>query len=107
VNRRIVAYGCSAAGVVDPEGDGYRQHMPDAPVSVEILHTVGCGHWQTARDAVSRVAEEVGVVVTLTDTVVDTPEAARALRFPGSPTVRVRGRDVQPEAEERTDYGLG
>jgi hypothetical protein len=38
---------------------------------------------------------------------VDTPEAARALRFPGSPTVRVRGRDVQPEAEERTDYGLG
>lgn len=25
----------------------------------------------------------------------------------GSPTVRVRGHDVQPEAEQRTDYGLG
>lgn len=81
--------------------------MPDTPVSVEILHTVGCGHWQAARDAVRRVAEEVGVAVTATDTIVDTPEAAQALRFPGSPTVRVRGRDVQPEAEERTDYGLG
>ena len=81
--------------------------MNDVPVSVEILHTVGCGNWQAARDAVYRVAEEVGTTVTLADTVVDTPEAARALRFPGSPTVRVRGRDVQPEAEERADYGLG
>lgn len=81
--------------------------MPDAPVSVEILHTVGCGHWQAARDAVCRVAEEVGVALTLTDTVVDTLEAAQARHFPGSPTVRVRGRDVQPEAEGRTDYGLG
>jgi len=32
---------------------------------------------------------------------------ADTLRFVGSPAVRVRGRDVQPEAEQRTDYGLG
>jgi len=32
---------------------------------------------------------------------------AVTVRFVGSPTVRVRGRDVQPEAEARTDYGLG
>jgi len=77
------------------------------PVPIEILHTHGCGNWQAARDAVYRVAEEVGVVVALTDSIVDTPEAAQARRFLGSPTVLVRGRDVQPEAEERTDFGLG
>ena len=36
-----------------------------------------------------------------------TSGAADTLRFVGSPTVRVRGRDVQPEAEADTDYGLG
>jgi hypothetical protein len=37
---------------------------------------------------------------------VDTPEDAERERFLGSPTVRVNGRDVDPGAGERTDYGL-
>ena len=81
--------------------------MVNGPVPVEIIHTQGCGNWEAARDAVYRVAEEVGVVVSVSDVVVDSQETAEALRFAGSPTVRVRRRDVQPEAEERTDYGLG
>jgi len=76
-------------------------------IPVEILHTSGCGNWQGARDAVLRVAEELGVAAELIETVVDTQEAAETLRFVGSPSVRVRGHDVQPEAERRTDYGLG
>jgi len=76
-------------------------------IPVEILHTEGCGNWRGARDAVRRVADEVGVAVALTDIVVDSPETADAQRFVGSPTVRVRGHDVQPDAEQRTDYGLG
>ena len=81
--------------------------MTTGPIPVEILHTSGCGNWQGARDAVCRPAKELGVAVELTHTVVDTQEAAMALRFVGSPSVRVRGHDVQPEAERRTDYGLG
>jgi len=63
-------------------------------------------HWPAAA-AVPRVAAEVGTVVTISDIVIDTPETARAHRFPGSPTIRVRGRDLQPEVEERGDFGLG
>jgi hypothetical protein len=37
---------------------------------------------------------------------IETAEAARAARFLGSPTVRVDGRDVDPTAEGRGDYGL-
>jgi K+-transporting ATPase c subunit len=85
----------------------YRDITMKSPVLVEILHTQGCGNWQAARHGVYRVAEELGVMVTLTDSIVETPEAAEALRFLGSPTVLVGGRDVQPEAAERTDYGLG
>jgi len=81
--------------------------MVNGPVPVEILHTQGCGNWEAARDAVYRMAEEVGVVVSVSDVVVDTQGTAEALRFAGSPTVRVRGLDVQPEAEGANDYGLG
>lgn len=81
--------------------------MMNGLVPVEILHTPGCGNWEAARDAVYRVAADIGVAVALGDTVVDSLEAADTLRFVGSPTVRARGRDVQPEAEGRTDYGLG
>jgi hypothetical protein len=81
--------------------------MQTSPVVVEILHTPECNSWRAAREAVCRVAEEAGVVVAISETVVDTFEAAQALRFPGSPTVRVHGRDVQPEAERRPDFGLG
>jgi hypothetical protein len=81
----------------------------DAPglVPVQTLHTSGCGDWQAARDVGSRAAGELGLALELIDTVVDTHEDAEALRFVGSPSVRARGHDVQPEAQRRTDHGLG
>jgi hypothetical protein len=54
---------------------------------------------------VHRVAEEVGAALELTDTAIDRLDVAKVLRFVGSPTVR--GRDVQPEADQRTGFGLG
>jgi hypothetical protein len=41
------------------------------------------------------------------ETAVTTDDEAEALRFPGSPTVRVWGRDVQPEVDEIGAFGLG
>ncbi len=37
---------------------------------------------------------------------VTSDEEARAQRFLGSPTMRVDGSDVEPGADERTDFGL-
>lgn len=37
---------------------------------------------------------------------VDTPEEADEVRFLGSPSVRVDGRDIEPGADSRTDYGM-
>ncbi len=36
----------------------------------------------------------------------DTPTLAKAFAFLGSPTVRVGGRDIEPEGQARTDFGL-
>ena len=76
-------------------------------VPVEILYAPGCGHVSDTRDLVEKAALQEGVPIALTEREVRTPTEARELGFPGSPTVRVAGRDVEPGAEAREDFGLG
>jgi len=76
-------------------------------VEVELLVSDSCPSREIAAGAVLRAAEEAGVSVALTERVVATADEARALRMPGSPTVRVEGRDVEPAAAARDDFGLG
>ena len=37
---------------------------------------------------------------------IESPEAAEAERFLGSPTVRIDGEDIDPGARDRSDFGL-
>ena len=76
-------------------------------VEVELLVSDACPSRAAAAAAILRAAEAAGVTVALTEHVVETQEEARALRMPGSPTVRVEGRDVEPGAGAREDFGLG
>jgi len=55
---------------------------------------------------VKSIARSTGISIALEQILVDTPEQAEALPFLGSPTVQVRGRDIEPEARSRTDFGL-
>ena len=71
---------------------------------VELLYFDGCSNYLAARDAVEAVAAELDVSPDLRLVEVETPEAAKELRFLGSPTIRVEGKDVEPGAEERTEF---
>ncbi len=76
-------------------------------VVVELLVSDSCPSGGATAAAVLRTAEEVGVSVALSERVVADQNEARALRMPGSPTVRVDGRDVEPGAGALEDFGLG
>jgi hypothetical protein len=73
---------------------------------VEILYFEGCPNHRPARALVERLASELRVEPEIELVEVADPEAAVALRFLGSPTVRVDGRDVEPGAEERRDFAF-
>ena len=73
---------------------------------VEILYFDGCPNHEGALKLVERVAMELRLEPEITLVNVPDPEAAARLRFLGSPTVRVGGRDVEPGAEERADFAL-
>ncbi|MFN2469972.1 MAG: hypothetical protein ABR583_03090 [Gaiellaceae bacterium] len=73
---------------------------------VEILYFDGCPNHEPARALVERLAEQLGVEPAIELVEVAGPEAAGALGFLGSPTVRVDGLDVEPGAQERRDFAL-
>ena len=73
---------------------------------VEILYFDGCPNHEAARELVEHVAEELSIEPQIQLVRVDDPDAAAELRFLGSPTVRVDGRDVEPRAEERREFVL-
>jgi hypothetical protein len=71
---------------------------------VEILYIDDCPSYDRLLPAVRPLAERAGAE--LRQRRIGSPEEAERERFLGSPTVRVNGRDVDPGASARTDYGL-
>jgi hypothetical protein len=73
---------------------------------VEILYFAGCPNVEQTREMVVAVATAAGVVPELRLTEVRSQAEAERLRFLGSPSVRVDGRDVEPGADERETFAL-
>jgi hypothetical protein len=71
---------------------------------VEILYFDGCLNQEGARALVERVSSKLGIETELRLIEVPDDEAAQRLHFLGSPTIRVRGEDVDPHACERDHY---
>ena len=77
-------------------------------MDVEVLYFDGCLTYEAAERMVREVLAEKGIEAKVRLVAVNTDEEADRLRFPGSPTIRVNGRDVFPEgANEREDWRLG
>lgn len=74
---------------------------------VELFVSPGCSSREETEKVLKEILLEMAPEATLETFVVDSPEKAKALRFPGSPTVRVDGRDIEPDADKSLNYGLG
>lgn len=73
---------------------------------VEILYFDGCPNYASARALVERVSDELGLRTEIQMVEILDPETAERLRFLGSPTIRVDGRDVEPGAETLEHFTL-
>ena len=69
-------------------------------MTVEFLYWAGCPSHPEARELLEGVLQARGVDVAIDVREVRTQEDARELAFPGSPTIRVDGRDVDPVGAE-------
>ena len=73
---------------------------------VEILSFEGCPNHEPTLTLVKGIAAELGVEPALELVEVRDADAVTRLRFLGSPTVRVDGRDVEPGTDARDDFAF-
>jgi hypothetical protein len=75
-------------------------------VEVEVLYFDGCPTHMAATRTLREVLAELGEETEVELVAVESDEEAQRLRFPGSPTIRVNGRDLFP-VPERSVWALG
>jgi len=71
---------------------------------VEVLYVRDCPHYAGALALVERVRAELGIDAELRTSLIGDHAAAERARFPGSPTIRVDGRDVEPGSPPAGEY---
>ncbi|PZS34315.1 MAG: thioredoxin family protein [Pseudonocardiales bacterium] len=73
-------------------------------MKLEVLYSDGC----PSHERLMPILRELAAThdAELVQSRIETAERAEEARFLGSPSVRVDGRDVEPAAQTRTDYGL-
>jgi hypothetical protein len=73
---------------------------------VEILFFEGCPNHRATVDLARAALRELGLDLRLRETEISTDDDAQRHRFLGSPSIRVNGEDIEPEARTRTDYAM-
>lgn len=73
---------------------------------IEFLYWDGCPSHPEALRRLRQVLEEEGIRDPVEVVRVETDEQAERLAFPGSPTIRFDGVDVQPETARRSGSAL-
>ncbi len=75
-------------------------------MTIEVLYFEGCPNHQPTVQLVQEVVETLGLSLEVREVEVADSEEAETLRFLGSPSVRVNGRDIEPGADDRTGFAL-
>jgi hypothetical protein len=75
-------------------------------VRIELLYFDGCPNHEAFLPHMRELLQRAGIDEQVNLRRVESPETAERERFLGSPRLRVDGRDVDPGAARRTDYGL-
>jgi hypothetical protein len=75
-------------------------------MKIEVLYFDGCPNHKRAVERVQQLLSKEGVSAELLEVNVSDASIAQELRFLGSPSVRVNGLDVEPEARTARDYGM-
>ena len=73
--------------------------------SVELFYFDACPSWQSARVLLEDLLDEMGIDGEIQMKQIKTNEEAIRLEFPGSPTIRVDGKDLFPVSHK--GYALG
>lgn len=78
--------------------------QPTVAHQVEFLWFQDCPNHEAARTLLHEVIDDIAPETAVSDIDATDPEVAKTHRFPGSPTIRVDGKDVDPTFVDPGDY---
>ena len=75
-------------------------------MKIEVLYFDGCPNHKPALERVRQVLAEESLFAEVLEVNVSEPSIAQKIGFLGSPSIRVNGLDVEPEARGERAYGM-
>jgi hypothetical protein len=75
-------------------------------LKIELLYFEGCPGFKPTLLLLQQVMDEEGITASVQMINVESEAEAKSHRFPGSPSIRVDGEDIEPEARTATDFGM-
>jgi hypothetical protein len=73
-------------------------------MTIELLWFDDCPNHRKTRQLLEEVLAQRHIEERIVDVNLTDPEVAKQYRFPGSPTIRVDGRDIEPDFADAGDY---
>jgi hypothetical protein len=68
-------------------------------VKIEVLYVLDCPHYPAALAELKSILAVEKISAPISEILVDNPRMAEAMKFRGSPTIRINGRDIAGESE--------
>jgi hypothetical protein len=75
-------------------------------MKIEVLYVPDCPNRAVALERLREVLLGEGFPKLVNEVPVTDAEMAQSLKFPGSPTIRINGQDVEPQTEKAAAFGL-
>ncbi|MCL6464402.1 MAG: DUF2703 domain-containing protein [Acidobacterium ailaaui] len=75
-------------------------------MKIDVLYVEGCPNHLPAVQRIQQVLQDEDCQAVITEVLVPDAETAQQLRFPGSPTVRINGLDVEPDVQNAHAFGF-
>jgi hypothetical protein len=75
-------------------------------MKIEVLYVPNCPNHAEALQRLREILPTESFKENVCEVLVKDTEMAHSLKFPGSPTIRINGKDVEPQNEKGAKFGL-
>ncbi|HEY2168909.1 MAG TPA: hypothetical protein VGJ30_04745 [Candidatus Angelobacter sp.] len=75
-------------------------------MKIEVFYVPNCPNHAVALKRLREILSAESLQAHVNEVLVKDVAMARSLRFPGSPTIRVNGHDVEPQNDQTASFGL-
>jgi hypothetical protein len=75
-------------------------------MNIELLYVANCPNHAVAFERLHATLSAENLQTSINEVLVSDAAMAQSLKFPGSPTIRINGHDVEPQSEQTASFGL-